>query len=337
MFPREIGLKRKECESMNALRDYIRNLNGKTSLYISLYSFRSKRQDKPWKFDYKTAVINTAWWDFDSGDKGGIEDVKRDVSELVERLGGPSCVSIVATGRGFHVFQPFTRPVIGHEWRSHLVRYQRKMAKDLTTLDGVGLPEKLVRIPNTFNPSRGRWSVPIDPKEFMADPLGFTIPQKPSEDAKWFCPLFGNRTPSETHDLVRWVHDNPEPKTPVVGAQKVHFSNDGVGDIPLPPCISHGVKRDNPTHFSRIALVQYLSEELRWYAHPDTLTDEHWASIEEQIFQHIVSLNWRDFKEQVTRLGIRTNMKYKQSPTCRSLASNGLCPGPCFRFDGTMH
>ena len=336
LFPREMGLKRKECSSRQMLIDYIRRLNGKSSLYMSLFSFREKRVDKPWKFNYKTAVLNTAWWDFDSGEKGDIDAVKTDVSELINRLGGASCVSLVATGRGFHVYQPFTRSVIGHEWRSHLVRYERKMAKGLATLDGVGLPEKLVRIPNTYNPSRGRWSVPIDPEHFMADPHGFIIPKKPTVDSKSLCPFLGVRTVSETHDLVRWAHDNPEPKTAVVGVQNASVSNDAIGDIPVPPCISKGVKRDNPTHFARIALVQYLSEELRWFAHPDTLTDEQWESIESQIYDHILSLGWRDFNERITRIGIRSNMKYKQSPTCKSLSANGMCPERCFRYDGTM-
>jgi hypothetical protein len=261
------------------------------------------------------------------------------VVELINRLSGD--VSVVATGRGFHVYQFFRRPVVGYEWRNHLNRYQRSKASGLITLDGVGLPEKLVRIPNTFNPKRGRWSVCIDADEFSSNPDTFVIPKKPNALSFSLCPFLTAIDRAERFDLVRWVHDNPEPTK----AAETHRNGNlilaidksvGMGDIPIPPCISDATQRENPNHYSRIALVQHLSEEMRWFSDPSSLSDTDWKTIEDSIFAYIKGLNWRDFNPSKTILGIRSNMKYKQSPTCRALKSRGMCSGVCWRYDGTF-
>ena len=339
MFPREIGLKRRPCSTQAEFKEYVRRLLGKSSCYTSLFSFTSRLHDKPWKFDYTSAVIDKAWWDFDSGDKGDIDAVKQDVAKLITRLSGD--VSVVATGRGFHVYQFFNRSVTGHGWRNNLNRYQRAMAKDLPTLDGVGLPEKLVRIPNTFNPTRGRWAVPINADDFAADPHNFPIPTLPSDGSFSICPFLGVRNPTERFDLVRWVNDNPAPtfdaETHRNGKLIMAIDNSkGVGDIPIPPCIASATERENPNHYSRIALVQHLSEEMRWFADPSTLSPEQWTDIENSIMDYIITLNWRDFNRSKSMLGIRSNMKYKQSPTCKALDSRGMCAGKCWRYDGTL-
>ena len=72
-FPREIGLKRRVCKSQDQFMEYVRRLIGKSSVYTSLYSFTKADSNKPWRMDYTSATIDKAWWDFDSGDKGGIE------------------------------------------------------------------------------------------------------------------------------------------------------------------------------------------------------------------------------------------------------------------------
>lgn len=332
-FPREIGLKRQQCTDYQAFCDYINTLNGKTSLYTSLYSFTSTKYDKPWRYDYTTAIIDKAWWDFDTTEQYGIERVKEDVAQLIRRLVGD--VRVVATGRGFHVYQYFKRSVTGHEWRHHLIRYQREMAKGLPTLDGVGLPEKLVRIPRTYNPKRGRWAVPITPHLFADDPLSYDIPNHPNDIQE--CPFLGIPNGRESFDLVLWVHDNPI-QTKATESVSVAFSanTQTTDDITIPPCIGNHIVSDNPSHFTRLALVQFLSEELRWYADPDILSDEDWKAIESKIFDYIKGLSWRDFNEYRTRVGIRTNMKYKQSPTCRAFSSRNMCASRCWKYDGTF-
>ena len=144
-FPRELGLKRAIVSGKNQYSLYLKKMRDKTSCYTSLYSFGKIEDGKP---DYTTAIIDRAWWDFDAGERGGIELVKQDVAELISRLDGD--IRIVATGRGFHVHQLFKQPVSGHQFRLPLEHYQRRKAKGLATLDGVGFPEKMTRIPNTY-------------------------------------------------------------------------------------------------------------------------------------------------------------------------------------------
>ena len=65
-FPREVGLKRAICNDQQQYRNYITKLNGKANIYTSLYSFRDKDRNAPWKFDTASAIIDRAWWDFGS-------------------------------------------------------------------------------------------------------------------------------------------------------------------------------------------------------------------------------------------------------------------------------
>lgn len=332
-FPREIGLKRRLCSDRKQFDEYISFLKGKSSCYTSLYSFDRMRKDRYRRVDYTSAIIDRAWWDFDSGDRGSIEDVKRDVVDLVCRLDGDW--RIVATGRGFHVFLMFNEKVRGREWVGHLERFQRTMAKGLTTLDGVGYPEKLVRIPMTYNPKRGRWAIPLNTQQFISDPFNFRIPRKPTSSMIEYCPFYGAEPAQDTFSLVKWVSGNPAPKRRAGGTILKASDVGDMESVPIPPCLMKSIKVENPPHHVRLALAQYLCEELRWYADPDTLTPEIKRNIEEQITSYISTLGWRDYNESRTRAGIRSAINYKQSPTCRWYQSRGMCPEPCWADDGS--
>ena len=135
------------------------------------------------------------------------------------------------------------------------------MSKGLKTLDGVGLPEKLVRIPNTYNPKRGRWSVCIDAKAFFV-----TIPtlspsqKKPNALSFSLCPFLNAIDRTESFDLVQWVHDNPEPKKAAETHRNGHFVisvDDSVGmEIYLFHRVYQVPLNGGPSnHYSRIALA----------------------------------------------------------------------------------
>jgi hypothetical protein len=64
---------------MQEFVDYVRRLNGKTAIYTSLYSFDEAG-------NYDTAVMDRAWWDFDTNEDFTMDDVKHDVAALIERL-----------------------------------------------------------------------------------------------------------------------------------------------------------------------------------------------------------------------------------------------------------
>lgn len=334
-FPREIGLKRKKCDNEVSFKRYVKTVLGKASCYTSLYSFQTTRKDKPWRFDYTSAIIDKAWWDFDGHNDTSIDQVKDDVAELIKRLDGN--ISLVATGRGFHVYQFFNRSVVGASWRRNLKRYERKMAKGLKTLDGIGSSEKLVRIPNTFNPKGRKWAIPIDARLFSESPHDYIIPLTPQIQHFEQCPILHPQNTAECFDLVQWVCDNPEPvESPQNATERINFHAVLDDEIPIPPCIDSATRKDSPTHYARLSLVQHLSEELRFFNHPDNILSDEWDRIESEIFKYIQSLNWNQFNEHRTREGIRTNMKYKQSPTCKALRDNGMCVQKCWRYDGTF-
>ena len=329
-MPREIGLKRSACSDKSRFKQYIKSLNGKSNLYTSLYSFRDKDPNASWKFDANSAVIDRAWWDFDAGERGDIEQVKQDVATLVSRLDGD--VRLVATGRGFHIHQLFKRSVMGFDFHNHLSRYQQMMARDLKTLDGYAFPAKLTRIPNTYNATRRRWAVSIPTTCFMADPMGFDIPKSPVRAYLRHCPFLGEGRQSD-FDFPVWVAQNPR--------QEVEMSQfDGeigsAGEIPIMPCLDSAVRADNPTHPVRGALVQHMAQELRWFSDPKSLSQEERGEIEDVIFDYIKSLGWRDFNPHRTRQGIRTNLDYDNAPSCRWFHLRGMCKGICWRYDGTI-
>ena len=327
-FPREMGLKRSLCRSRQQLREYIGRLNGKSNLYTSLYAFRDVERTKAWKVDTSTAIIDRAWWDFDAGERGDIEQVKNDVRELLARLVG-DC-RVVATGRGFHVHQLFSRPVVGRDFDTHLQRYQRLMSDGLPTLDGFAFPAKLTRIPNTYNCTRKRWAVVIPPKAILDD--DFKIPKRPVKEWGEHCPFFGKPNQSD-FDFVMWVNNNPPPK---VEMQPFTGEVGSAGDVPIMPCLEKAINANSPTHEVRVALVQHMSQELRWFADPSTLSQEQRREIEDTIFSYLKSLKWDNWNEHKSRQGIRTNIGYANAPSCRWYNLRGMCEGKCWRYDGTI-
>lgn len=331
-FPREIGLKRTICDNLKQFNDYVGKLNGKSNCYTSLYAFKNRRTDTPWKFDVDSAIIDRGWWDFDEGERGDIQSVKADVCELIQRLGDSRSVRLVATGRGFHVHQLFKRPVTGREWHEHLGRYQRQMANGLKTLDGVGFPAKLTRIPDTYNVTRNRWAVNIPVEAFLSDCLHYPIPTTPNSKHAVLDPFTGDLE-GVPFDIVKWVADNPKQE---VELQAFEGEIGSAGEVPIPPCLERAVKHDNPKHDVRVALVQTMAEELRWFTDPTSLSQSELKEMEDTIFNYIKGLGWRDFNEYRSRLGIRTNLGYSRSPSCRWFNVRGMCKGKCWRYDGTI-
>jgi len=309
-FPREIGLRRNVCDSRQDFNKYVSQLNGKASCYTSLYSFERRDPVKPWKMDADSAIIDRAWWDFDMLEGGTLCEVKDDVRTLLNRLNGD--VRLVFTGRGFHVHQFFTKPVFGMSVSRHIERYQKERAKGLKTLDGVGHPQKLTRIPDTFNPKRKSWAVNIPAKLFAEDPHTFAIPKQPVEEYKILDPFRG-ASPDSEFDFIQWMADNP--------LQEVYHICDkfegeiGTADlVPIPPCLQSLIYHENPKHKVRIALALHLAENLRNFAPPQSLTSQQKGQIAAQITTFMGTLGWRDFNPHITRHHVESIMGYAHAP-----------------------
>ena len=323
-FPREIGLRRSICRTKNNFISYIKRLNGKSNLYTSLYSFEGTDSKRSWKVDYSTAVIDKAWWDFDADDRTW-DTMVSDVKELLSRLEGD--VRLVFTGRGYHVYQMFKVPVKGAIWASNLQRYQHSMAHGLTTLDGVGFPERLCRVPWTYNVTRKSWCVPVSEVNNRKS-------AKRSDGSMKVCPFLGDSLRSDAFDVRTWVDHNPQPEKPSIA---ISGPVSGIIDdsISLPPCLERGISVDNPNHKVRVALAQFLAEELRFHADPDTLDNKQKKRIVDTITDFISTLGWRDYNEATTRKHTNTCVSYGQSPSCRWYINRGMCPGRCSFADTT--
>ena len=329
-FPREIGLRRNICDTRKVFDEYVEQMNGKASCYTSLYSFSRRHPIRTWKMDAESAIIDRAWWDFDTPEGGSLSDVKEDVRTLVNRLNGD--VRLVFTGRGFHVHQLFQKSVLGTAISRHIDRYERMMAADLQTLDGVGHPQKLTRIPDTYNPKRNKWSVNIPAVDFADNPQGYKIPERPNPDYETLDPFRGTKIISE-FDIIQWIAENP--LTESLESYVEFDGNIGTADqVPIPPCLEKAIQHENPKHFVRLALAQHLAENLRWFAHPSTLTHEQKRDIAEQMVAFMGTLGWRDFNPHITSSHVMSIINYENSPSCVWLENRGLCTGPCWRDDG---
>ena len=326
-FPREMGLKRTQCDNRADYERYISKMADKTACFVSLYGFTDKKfNGRRMNFDYQSAIIDRAWWDFD-----GMNDpqVKTDAAELINRLEGT--VLALATGRGFHVHQLLREPVREDRWPTELVRYEREMAKDLPTLDCIGTVDRLCRIPDTINPKRGRWCVIIDAKAFAADPHGYSIPKRPEDSLTHLNP-FGKHT--STFSLVKWVHDNP-PETVKFEVETSFGNIVGADTIPIMPCLD-SIHTSNPTHHVRVALAQHLMENLRNFADPAHMTEPEKEKCIDQAIEFIQPLGWRDFKESITRKHLAGIVNMKGAQSCRWFVGKGMCKGKCWRYDGTV-
>lgn len=304
-----------------------------SSCYTSLYSFESLNEEG--RADYRTAVIDRAWWDFDAGERGGIDQVKKDVAELIGRLVGD--VRLVATGRGFHVHQLFSEPVVGHHYRQALEAYQRRKARGLPTLDGVGFHEKLTRIPGTYNPKRKRWAVVIDAQEFASNYQHFQIPTTPVEKYKDLDPFVGKPV-NCGFDFSNWALSYSPEQEDIrhLEAIKLDETTLTAGSVPLMPCLARGVRQNKPNHHVRVALVQHMADTLRDFADPDALNKEQRLAIEDEIFDFIKGLGWKNWNPTLSRKGIKTSMKYRRVPSCAWFAARNMCTGKCWRYDGTV-
>tara|TARA_B110000858_G_scaffold198533_1_gene266387 strand:+ start:4156 stop:5142 length:987 start_codon:yes stop_codon:yes gene_type:complete len=323
-FPRQIGLKRTRCFSRTDFETYITRFNGKTDIYTSLYSF-----DDP--YDYDTVVIDRAWWDFDMTEEFDMETVKQDVATLIRRLDGD--VRLVATGRGFHVHQIFKRAVRGREWALHLDRYEREMADGLKSLDGVGYPEKLTRVSMTFNRKRGRWAVPIPAGSFSNSPQDYKIPNAPDRTMKVIDPFVGTINYEECFDLVIWNADNPFREKPTEGGYMTVMVGSHEGEVNLPTCLNRAIRVSNPAHHVRVALVQHMAQQLRWFADPTELPHEEKMAIAQTICEFIISLEWQDYNHAITSKYVRGMMDYKNAPSPAWFRKHNLCTGGCWYCD----
>lgn len=326
-FPREIGLKRTFCDNAASFNRYVTKMWDKTACYTSLYGFGERKWNgRRMVFDYQTAIIDRAWWDFD-----GMDDpqVKTDAATLIKRLKGT--VLAVATGRGFHIHQIFKEPVREDRWPTELVRYEREMADGLPTLDCIGTVDRLCRIPGTYNPKRKRFAVIIDAHAFAADPHGYEIPKRPQLSMTHLDP-FGDH--SSSFSLVKWVHDNPP-------EQVQHDVETSFGDIvgsetiPIMPCLD-SIHTSNPANHVRVALGQHLMESLRNFADPAHMSREEKQKCIDQAVEFIRPLEWRDFREGITRTHLASIVEMKGTPSCNWFVGKGMCKGKCWRYDGTV-
>ena len=146
---------------------------------------------------------------------------------------------------------------------------------------------------------------------------------------------FRGKARDSAFSIVKWIAKNPQQT--VFYEAKAPFEGDigTLDQVPIPPCLDKAMRHENPRHHVRVALVQHLADNLRWFAHPSTLTAKEKSDIADKIADFIGTLGWRDYNPHTSRFHINSLMDYEQVTSCAKLQARDLCTGPCWRDDGT--
>ena len=66
------------------------------------------------------------------------------------------------------------------------------------------------------------------------------------------------------------------------------------------------------------------------------LNKEQRLAIEDEIFDFVKGLGWKNWNPTLSRKGIKTTMRYRRVPSCAWFVARSMCPGKCWRYDGTV-
>jgi hypothetical protein len=166
-FPRETGFPHRNgiVYSMSEFIDRVNRYNGKTDVFVSLYSFDSlKPNGRP---NYDSAKIQ--WLYFDLDNENCLQSAQILHTYLMEN---DICHMIFFSGRGFHFYISVVYPNLLQNKKDTILNAVTDIADklgfkigidDSADIDGhtIGNIAQLVRVPNTYNPKRQRFCIPI--------------------------------------------------------------------------------------------------------------------------------------------------------------------------------
>ena len=293
-FPRCVGLYGEVVSSWGEMKRYVELHNGVTDVYVCLYD-QSLTIDKIF-FDLDSPVLQNALFSL------------RELVKRLEELNLPY-IPLFSGRKGFHVYipvKPWTPPNI-ETAKAVLRDVQESLAGNIREADKhvFGDVRRKVRFPNTLN--NGNYCVPLPP-EGVWWPLSKII-----DYAKQPHEVDYNLTPV---DLLK-LSDVEEVSVPARHDLEPEATYTSLPSFRLVarmirPCVARVLAVDKePPHMVRVDLVA----ELRYL-----------GFTEEQVFEVIKGLGWRDFDEKVTRYQIHQiySRKYRP-PSCHKLKDFVRC------------
>lgn len=354
-YPREvleIGMNgqrgfRRIVHNAQDLERYWKGKNGLGNVYFTAYGYRGTTPPKHHRVDYNTPIVRHFVLDFDCKD---FKNKGRDVDfsfmhEQVKRLHKHLLRNEVKhyvwfSGGGFHFWIPIKDTILPNSGlevsriktagKKLISEWDKKLniscCDPTVAFDFAGM----IRIPNSYNFKRKCWSIPLTSDEIL--------------NLEYYDYLDDAQTPRVGYtDLVsngKPLHLEL-PKKKVIVFKKKEEKRDmpdvSFGNMLVLPClVQSALGEGNPIHKARFHLVNYLSSRLRWFLHPDTVTQEKKNEHIEKIVSICEAQGWVDFNKNITHTQVSSivNGKYSLS-SCKTLINEGLCSGICMYYDGT--
>lgn len=337
-------------ESWDELEQYWKGKNGSGNAYFTAYGYRATKPPRNHRVDYDTPVIRHFIMDFDCKDfkQRGAEVEFSYMHEQVKRLHRFFLNErlrhfVWFSGGGFHVWVPLSETLmptsvsdvrrIKQGGRALMSQWHEKLGLGCNDPAVAFDTKGMIRIPNSYNARRGCWSIPLHSDELLN--LTHDDLMELAQEARPGYIEHGE----ESVTITLPKRNNPFKRN----VTKVENLPDvTLDDIIVLPCLSPALGLGNPTHRQRFHLVSYLAARLRWFYHPEAVSDEVKVEHVERICDIIEKQQWVDFDPDVTRghvesivIGNGSNSGYSAS-TCRKLEYDGLCSGICRYHDGTI-
>ena len=312
-------MKRQIVKNKQEFIDWVNAYNGKMNCYTTVYDFAVVNENT--KID-SSVILDRIFLDFDAHDEP-LEKAYEDFLSVSQKfLDEDIMFRPLFSGKGFHII---AYGEIAKDIRS-IQNYYGTLAADHPTLDSSGIQtNRLRRIPQTLNlSSDGYYCMPVNPKRITLDTI------KEAAQNKMLVSLrlperFGKKK-------IQWPEVAPIEQVNV----EIEIPTP-IGKLPIIPCLHNSIMVENPSHMSRVYLVQ-------WYRDLLTMGEREVGAEDKQKLIDVIMNEletiasqddiWLDWDERKTRGYVKgiVNKGY-HAPGCNTvLIPQGYCPGKCWRY-----
>jgi len=336
---------RKIVKDTDDLEQYWAGKNGVSNAFMTVYGYRGTVQPHNKRVDLVTPIIRHFVMDFDPKNfrdrkKGKVDpDITRQQTLALHHhlLKQDISHAVWYSGGGFHVWVALDKAYTPGSG-SHLSAIKEAgmtqvndWVRDLDLFcSDPAVPfdtSGMIRIPNSYNAKRGFWSVPVATDDLEN---GMDHIMQIALDAKRGCISYGN-------EGVSLIVKKPSERGQIFNTQSkpLDLPTVKMNDVIILPCLNQAAcsQGSNPSHDERVQLVKYLAKRLRNFIPLWKYGNADMEGHIETITNYIMSLQWADQNEGVTRYQVSSIVGTDYPQTCKMLWEKGLCLGKCRYWD----
>lgn len=250
MFPREFGKSRILVYNMDEFVELINLYNGKADCYTTLYNYNRELGAQ----NQQTVEVDKIFFDFD--EEGCIEDVRRLHKGLLKEN---KKHIIFFSGRGFHVYifckvynLSYPRSAVKNAQLTYILRL------------GIGVDDKVIgdiarlaRLPNTWNPRRQRFCIPVS-SEDLEKGIEFIREKAKKQNFKY--DFYGE----ELLDMKKYDHINEEDAAKIALLKEI--PKEGIStNLEFPECIKKALAKPDLGYDERYSVILFCRDGLHLF------------------------------------------------------------------------